>query len=122
MLIRTDGKLHARCDMVLVENLEGSLADVTIAKDLDNGSVGVLGDYSAVEREVRAFSAPAGTETKNDLLYTTTLTKNNSISVKHGKKDLYVLSCRPSEEILKPRHKKAFQNHHFRHSFCCCLG
>lgn len=67
MLIRTDGKLHARCDMVLVENLEGSLADVTIEKDLDNGSVGVLGDYSAVEREVREFTAPTGSETKGEL-------------------------------------------------------
>ena len=67
MLIRTDGKLHARCDMVLVENLEGSLADVIIEKDLDNGSIGVLGDYSEDEMEVREFTAPKGTETKNEL-------------------------------------------------------
>ena len=67
MLIRTDGKLHARCDMVLVENLEGSLADVTIEKDVDNGSIGVLGDYDKLEREVREFTAPTGSETKSEL-------------------------------------------------------
>ena len=67
MLIRTDGKLHTRCDIVLVENLQGSLADVTIEKDLDNGSIGVVGEYDSTEREVREFTAPTGTETKDEL-------------------------------------------------------
>lgn len=67
MLIRTDNNLHTRCDMALVENLEGSLADVVISEDLDNGSVGVLGDYTEDEREIREFSAPVGGETKDSL-------------------------------------------------------
>ena len=69
MLKSIDNKKHARCDVKLCENLEGSLADVRISEDLDNGSIGVLGDYTntANEQEVRAFNKPEDTSKKDEL-------------------------------------------------------
>jgi len=47
---------HARCDMSLVENMR--LAHIQSTEALDQGSVGILGDYVANEREVRTLVKP----------------------------------------------------------------
>lgn len=47
---------HARCDMSLVENMR--LAHIQSNEVLDQGSVGILGDYIANEREVKSLVKP----------------------------------------------------------------
>lgn len=66
MITMIDGKKHARLDVVLYE--EALLAHVQANVDLDNGSIGVLGDYVEGEREVRELEEATTTSTKDELV------------------------------------------------------
>lgn len=66
MITRIDGKKHARLDVVLYE--EALLAHVQSDVDLDNGAIGVLGDYVEGEREVRKLGDATPTSTKEELV------------------------------------------------------
>ena len=66
MITMIDGKKHARLDVVLYE--EALLAHVQAEVDLDNGSIGVLGDYVEGEREIKKLDVATETSTKEELV------------------------------------------------------
>jgi len=65
-MITINDTKHARLDVVLYE--EGLLAHVQSTVDLDNGSIGVLGDFVAGEREIKVLEKATATSTKANLV------------------------------------------------------
>jgi|GEM_PF-3538308 len=112
---------HARCDIALAENM--ILAHVQSTEDLDQGSVGILGDYVAGEREIKSLTKPttalitAGISKENlvivdapELIYDESRMANNQLKNFYNEKNTAVRAYRLSNIRKLRLSKEAFTN------------